>query len=172
MSKAIIIFVVILSTCSNLQSQQLSGQIFEISLDKRECVIIAKCSCCSSELFFISDRLFCLVDYCKDENINMTGTYEIINDSLILIFKPKIVRFGIAWEGERMNSKGQTYLKSEKKYIRPLIFTLSQCSDSSLMLNNNKYEKYRYGLRTRANDEHERIYELTHSKEWRLLFKK
>ena len=91
-----------------------SGDIFELCDSVKNCGNEFYCN--PSELFFIDDKTFCLVDYSEIPygNKNMTGNYRMTSDSLFLTFNTKIVIFGMEWKDEPYLSEGKTYLKVKK----------------------------------------------------------
>lgn len=79
-----------------------------------------------------------------------------------------MIRFGIEWKGKRMNSERGTYLLEENIERKPLKFKLGSCNEF-LMLSNNEFKRYKVGLRTKFDDEKERMNSLLNSEEWKRL---
>lgn len=150
------------------QSQIIPGNIFDL------CDSIQNCGndlyCNPSELFFIDNKTFCLIDYSEIEygNKNMTGTYRFTSDSLFLTFNSKIIIFGIKWKGEPYVSDAKFYIKKRTENIDPLSFRIDKCQNGTLMLTNARIRKYSLGFKTKE-DEMERMIELLESREWKKL---
>ena len=168
MKKLLLITLTIISCQRDVQSQINPGEIINLCDSIKNCGNELYCN--PSELFFIDDKTFCMVDYSEIPygNKNMTGTYKITSDSLFLTFNPKIVIFGIKWKGEPYVSEGKTYLKKKTEKIFPLSFRIEKCQNNALMLTNTNVRKYSYGFKTK-DDERERMTELLESREWKEL---
>ena len=153
-----------------MQSQINSGDIFDLCDSTNNCGNELYFNV--SELFFINDKTFCLIDYSDVPyaNKNMTGTYRITSDSLFLTFNPMFVIIGIKWEGEPYISEGETYLKKKSEKISPLSFRIDKCQNNAIMLTNAKVRKFSYGFKTKE-DSKGKMTELLESEEWKELNK-
>lgn len=105
MQKFFGLLVLVLLSCSKPAKQEVGdmvqletqpafsfqGKVFFLGPSKKECQIYAECDCCTSELAFINENDFVLVDFCTEENVWTTGTYRADSITLTLTFQQKAV---------------------------------------------------------------------------------
>jgi hypothetical protein len=163
MTKIYLILSILTLTTINGVSQTLTGKIFEIGGDKKDCKVFAECDCCTSEIYFISDKQFALFDYCTYDHTLSTGTYKIVSNILTLTFKQTSVTNGTDEEG------GKPYLKKQKVEIKPVIFNLSKCDNGAFMLENKDFKDYKFGLRKSDKGEAKLIADFLRTDEWKLI---
>jgi hypothetical protein len=144
-------------------SQKLTGKIFEIGGDKKDCKVLGECDCCTSEIYFLNDLQFSLFDYCTFEHILLTGTYKVLSNTVTLTFKQTSVTNGADDED------GKPYLKKAKAEIKPVIFFFGKCDNGALMLENKEIKDYKFGLRKSEIGEAKRIADFLKTDEWRLI---
>ena len=167
MIKIFLTILFLIATLSQGTGQRLTGMVFELGPDKKDCKIYGECDCCTSDLYFLDDQKFALMDYCESDVILMTGDYKVLMGKLTLTFKQFSVISG--QDGTDENSK--PYTKKNKADIKPIEFTFGKCDNGGQMLENKKFNSYKYGLRAGKTDDSKRIADLLTSDEWKLLTK-
>ena len=169
MIKILITISLLVGTLNQGTSQRLTGMIFELGPDKKDCKIYGECDCCTSDLYFLDDKKFALADYCESDIVLMSGDYKVLAGKLILTFKQSSVISG--QDGTDENSK--PYIKKNTTDIKPVPveFTFGKCDNGGQMLENKKFNSYKYGLRAGKTDDSKRISDLLISDEWKLLTK-
>ena len=165
MTKAYFVIAILTLTTISGVSQKLTGKIFEIGGDKKDCKVFGECDCCISEIYFLNDNQFALFDYCTFEHILSTGTYKIVSNTLTLTFKQASVTNGTDDDG------GKPYLKMEKVEIKPVTFNLGKCDNGALMLENKGFAGYKFGLRKSETGEAKLIADFLTTDEWKLILK-
>jgi hypothetical protein len=165
MTKISLILVILTFITIHGVSQSLTGKIYEIGGDRKDCKIFAECDCCTSELYFINDKQFALIDYCTFDYTLSTGTYEVVSNIMTLTFKQRSLTSGTEDEG------GNPYLKVQNIEIKALTFKLGKCDDGALMLENNRFKNYKFGLRRDDQDEAKVIADFLQTEEWKLILK-
>jgi hypothetical protein len=96
----------------NAFGQKFTGQVFLLTEDFSEdkCEVIAQCDCCATDLFFLSDKDFAMVDRCLYNDSYYKGTYLITGNVLTLTFNQRVVNEIV----EKQTNK----VKNEIKKIR------------------------------------------------------
>ena len=164
MIKILLTTSLLAATLTQGVSQRLTGIIFELGPDKKDCKIYGECDCCTSDLYFLDDQKFALEDYCESESILMRGNYKVLAGKLILTFKQFSVIYG-------QDENAKSYSRKNKADIKPIEFTFGKCDNGGQMLENKKFNSYKYGLRAGKIDDTKRIADLLTSDEWKLLTK-
>jgi len=167
MIKILLTILLLVTTLSQGTGQQLTKKIFKLGPDKMDCKIYGECDCCTSDLYFLDDKKFALVDYCTFEEVLTTGDYKIMNGKLILTFKQLSVIHG----QDATDDNSKPYTKKDKADIKPIQFTFEQCDNGEQMLRNSDFNSYKYGLRTDKSSELRRLADLLNSDEWKVLTK-
>jgi hypothetical protein len=165
MIKILLTILLLLTTLIHGAGQQLTNKIFELGPDKKDCKIYGECDCCTSDLYFLDEKKFALVDYCTFESILTAGEYKFINGKLILTFKQLSVIHG----QDATDDNSKPYTTKDKADIKPIEFTFEQCDNGEQMLRNKEFNSYKYGLRTDKSNESRRVADLLTSDEWKLL---
>ena len=147
-------------------SQNLKEQSFLLTdrlLD--DCNVNAMCDCCASDLIFVSENKFVLVDYCTDHGTYYTGTYRLINNKLSLEFKQIKVVEDFDYGNNQLTDK------KESCDCPAIEFQIRKCKNGGLILDNFKKPELRYGTREQKEYETERVSKLKDSKAFKLLIK-
>ena len=165
--KTILTTIIILTTLISARGQILIGKIFELGADRQDCKIYAECDCCTSDLFFINENQFVLLDYCTFETTATTGTFKLTKDLIQLTFNQVSVTSG----QDYTDDDSTPYITKDIIEMKPLVFLLTKCEDGELMLENKEFMDYKFGLRTNTNDEDIRIISLLNSDTWETLIK-
>jgi|GEM_PF-1614686 len=144
-------------------SQSLKEQSFLLTdrlLD--ECNVNAMCDCCASDLVFVSDNKFVLVDYCTDHGTYYTGIYRLTNDKLSLEFNQIKVEENFDYD------KNELTEKKESCKCPTIEFQIRKCKNG-IILDNLIKPEFRYGTREQREIETERVSKLKNSKAYKLL---
>lgn len=165
MIKILLTILLLLTTLSQGTGQQLTNKIFELGPDKKDCKIYGECDCCTSDLYFLDEKKFALVDYCTFESILTTGEYKFINGKLTLTFSQLTVTHG----QDDTDDNSKPYTKKDTADIKPIEFTFEKCNNGEQMLRNKEFDSYKYGLRADKSNESIRIADLLKSDEWKVL---
>jgi len=146
------------------QAQTLKGQGFVLS-DRlnQDCTVENGCDCCLSNLVFISDKEFVLIDYCEAGGLYTTGTYSKIKNKLTLTFKQCVV----SEESDYLIEKREIKKKISK--IDPMDFEFTSCGKKTETIENLKIKSYRYGVKQSLTETNNFILDLKKSKAWKLL---
>ncbi|MEJ0055609.1 MAG: hypothetical protein WDN75_08115 [Bacteroidota bacterium] len=111
-----------------IQAQPLSRQVFELGNNKEDCQVSAECDCCTSDLFFLGDKQFAMLNYCTFSNDLMTGTYKTESNNLVLTFTQTVVTSG------QTEKEGKDFITKKSIVAKPLQFTIGRCEDGKMML--------------------------------------
>ena len=144
--------------------QNLVGQVFILTdnFDVETCELGSGCDCCSTDLFFLTDKEFGLVVRCIYNDSYYRGTYAINKDKLVLTFKPKEVNeivdeatFKVSHEVNKTTSD-------------PVEFKILKC-DNKLKLENTTNPGFKNGIRLPLTTEKEKTKRLKDREAWKLL---
>jgi len=125
-----------------------------------DCTLENRCDCCLSDLFFISDKEFVLIDYCEAGGTYTTGTYLRTKNKFILTFK----QFVVSEESDYLIDKREIKKKNIK--IEPMEFEFTLCGQKTTTIENLKLKSYRYGVKQSDKND---FSELKKSRAWKLL---
>ena len=144
--------------------QTFTGQVFmltEYFLDDK-CEVIAECDCCSTDLFFLTDKEFGMVNRCLYNDSYYRGTYSVKSTGLTLTFKQKVVNEIINEETNKIKNEPKTV------EIKPYQFTISKC-DTKIRLQHTTIKDFKNGSRYSVTREKELIKELKGTEAWKLI---
>lgn len=144
--------------------QNFTGQVFmltEYYLDEK-CEVNAECDCCSTDLFFLTDKEFAMVNRCLFNDSYYRGTYSVKANGLTLTFKQKVVNEIINEETNKI--KNQT----KKVEIKPYKFSIGKC-DSKIRLQHATIKDFKNGSRYSVTREKELTKELKGTQAWKLV---
>ena len=125
-----------------------------------DCTIENRCDCCLSDLFFISDKEFALIDYCEAGGTYTTGTYSRLKNKVTLTFKQCVV----SEDSDYLTEKREIKKKDVK--VEPIEFEFTKCGQKTETIENLKTKSYRYGVKQSDKND---FTELKTSKAWKLL---
>jgi hypothetical protein len=123
----IIIAVFLLISCNSknkkvenvnkkLNIKDLSGKIFDYapSIDTIKNISYGECDCCSGSYIFLNDNDFICIDYCESDTFYMKGTFEIVNNELLLKYNGVCVEEEYNWERENDSTVVEYFIKKSK----------------------------------------------------------
>jgi hypothetical protein len=168
MTKCFFIILLVANFFTSGHAQSLSGKIFELGSENKNCKIVGNCDCCTSDLYFINLNQFILADNCESQTIFTTGTYKIKSKTVTLYFKDRSVTSGVDYD---TNQEDKSFIGVNDSKIAPASFSISSCGVKDIMLINSKIKNYNFGLRGEITDESTRIKQVMISEEWKLLSK-
>ena len=143
-----------------------SGEVFLISelFDNQICSGIAQCDCCGTDLFFLDESQFAMISRCLFNDSYFSGTYQMLNDNLILNFTGKSVV-------ELINeSTNEVNYKTDTLEIKPIEFAVGWCREK-ILLQNPQLNGLKYGTPYDSWNATKLTKELTANLAWQLLAK-
>jgi len=157
----ILTVIFILGQSSLTCAQSLKGQSFMLSSKiNADCTIENRCDCCFSNLFFISDKEFAIIDYCETGGAYTTGTYSRFENKVTLTFKQCVV----SEDSDYLSEKRE--IKKQNVKIDPIEFEFTKCGQKTETIENLKTKNYRYGVKQSDKNDFK---ELKGSAAWKLL---
>ena len=144
--------------------QTFTGQVFmltEYYWDDK-CEVNAECDCCSTDLLFLTDTEFGMVNRCLYNDSYYRGTYSVKANELTLTFKQKVVNEIINEETNKIKNAPKTV------EIKPYQFTISKC-DTKTRLQHTTIKDFKNGSRYSLTREKELIKELKETEAWKLI---
>jgi hypothetical protein len=156
--------ILILGLQSFAFGQSVTGQVFMLTerFSDDNCEVVAQCDCCSTDLFFLTDKDFALVNRCLYNDSYFKGTYTIKNSKLILNFRQKEVTEII---NEQTNQKNNVLKKLK---IDPHVFSLTMC-DKKVRLIHETIKDFKNGTRHKLTKEKELQTKLNRTQAWKLV---
>jgi hypothetical protein len=144
--------------------QSFSGQAFILSKEflENKCEVYAPCDCCATNLFFLTDKEFGMVNRCMYYDSYYKGTYSIKDSKLTLTFKQKVVSEIM----DEVSSK-VTY-KTKVTKIEPKVFTIDKCNNK-VRLRHPTTVDLSNGSRYPVGDEKELTKELEKETAWKMV---
>ena len=161
-----ILILSLVSLCSIANAQVLSGQVFILSeqYDENQCEIIAPCDCCATDLFFLTDKDFAMINRCLFNDTYYKGTYSIGQGKLTLTFKEKNVRELVDEQTNKITNE------MENTKIEPYVFSVDVCK-KNIHLSHLTVKDFSHGLRYTTEKEKELKIKLYKTEAWRLISK-
>jgi hypothetical protein len=110
--------------------QVFSGQVFVMTehLSADRCEPQIECDCCSSDIFFLTDKTFVMMDKCIHNDSYYRGTYTLTNENLTLNFDQFVIKEIYSDETE------ETKIEKQNLKIKPIRFHVSTCKEDHLTL--------------------------------------
>lgn len=144
--------------------QSLSGQSYLLtdSLNDK-CKVVANCDCCATDLIFLTDKTFLMVDNCIYDDSYYTGTYSRTQTKVTLTFKQVTVHDIF----DEVTKKSRNEKRSAN--IKPIEFSIKICGTNKTMLEHPTIKQLKHGERQATIKEKELIRKLKASKEWKML---
>jgi hypothetical protein len=161
-----IVLFVALTTSQLIHGQTLSGQVFLLSeqFDENKCEVVALCDCCATDLFFLTDKDFAMINRCLYNDTYYKGTYNISKGKLTLIFKQKSVQELV----DEQTNKITHEMESTK--IEPFVFSVGVCK-KNIHLSHLTVKDFSHGLRYTTEKEKELKTALYKTEAWKLISK-
>jgi hypothetical protein len=140
--------------------QSLTGQVFHLAETYLEdkCIAIGQGDCDTSDLFFLTDKQFCLITRCIDNDSYFSGTYLVRNKKLILTFKQAEVNV-------ITNDQSKTETKRNNAKIETRECIINSCGQKVKLV----YSDIESGSRVTQIEEKEMTEELKRTTAWKLL---
>ena len=144
--------------------QDFTGQVFMLTeyFADDKCEGFAECDCCSTDLFFLTDKEFGMVSRCLYNDSYFRGTYSVKANKLTLTFTQTVVDEILNEE----TNKTQNDLKTIE--IQPYQFTISKCG-SKVRFQHATIKDFKNGSRYSLTREKELITELKDARAWKLI---
>jgi hypothetical protein len=161
-----LIFILILALQSPVFGQIFTGHVYMVAEDflDEKCEAFAECDCCSSDIFFLSNKRFCFISRCISGDSYFTGTYLSRSNKLKLTFDKKYV------DELTDNDYNVIKLETKTKNTEAIEFNITTCG-KKLRLTHPTTGEWKNGSRYEQKRETEIIKELTASKPWKQLSK-
>ncbi len=144
--------------------QSFNGQVYMLTeyFQDDKCEVTAECDCCSTDLFFLTDKEFGMINRCLFNDSYYMGTYTIKADEVVLTFKQKVIN--------EITNEETNKIKNELKTveIKPYKFAISKC-DSKVRLQHATIKDFKNGSRYSVTREKELIKELKGTEAWKLI---
>lgn len=146
-------------------SQNFSGQVYLLSENFLEdrCQVLIEANDCSTDLIFLSEKTFAMVNRCLYNDTYYVGTYIRRKALLRFAFKPVMVR-----EVYDADLDKKKYEKSKLK-IEPIEFIVSTCDVGKFTLEHTAIKDYKYGSRITGQPAREKIIKLKISRSWKMI---
>lgn len=124
--------------------QSLAGKIFLFApeLDSKTCTVTGACDCCSSNILFLSDSSFLMIDYCEANYSYSKGIYYMDNSSLRLRLDKLSVNKDYNWEKETDTTGSVTaeyFYKVENLKPTSIIYQRQDCNGSIIFKNKSEF---------------------------------
>ena len=150
---------------SQLHGQNFSGQVYLLSEDFLEdrCLVLVEGNECSTDLIFLSDKTFAMVNRCLANDTYYMGSYSRKKNVLKLTFKAVMAR-----ETYDPKLDKKKYEKTKSK-IDPIAFTITTCDVGKLTLEHTPIRDYQFGSRVTGKAAREKIIKLKISRGWKMI---
>jgi hypothetical protein len=145
--------------------QVISGQVFVMtehsSADR--CQPQIECDCCSSDILFLTDKKFIMVDKCIHNDSFYRGTYTVATENLTLKFDQFVINEIYNDEAEEIK------IAKQNLKITPIRFYISTCKAGNLTLQRTDLKVLTNAFQESNEKAAKKISELKKTKTWKQL---
>lgn len=145
--------------------QTLSGHVYVLteSFSQDGCKPMIECDCCSSDIVFMTDKEFVMIDRCLHNDSFYKGKFEVNKENLTLKFNQLVVK-------EIYNENTQE-TKTEKKNLKiePVKFYITSCGTDKLVLQRLGIKVLTKAFNVTLDSEEKIKKEIKESKAWKIL---
>jgi hypothetical protein len=138
-------------------------------IDSLKCEVFAECDCCSDEICFLNNTQFIRLFYCLHNNSATSGTYKVLGNKLLLVYKGKVVTkiFDEDYYNKNNGTKGKYSWETASIGAYTDTISISFCNNSLKLT--EKGEEILYGEISRHNSYKEALAELKKEGFWKRL---
>jgi hypothetical protein len=146
----------------NALSQPFSGQVYVMTdhFTTDRCRPQIECDCCSSDIVFITDREFVMVDKCMYNDSYYRGKYTVTKEDLTLMFDQFVVK-----ETYNDDTK-ETKIEKRNLKITSINFYISNCKAGDLELQRTDLKVLTKAFKESSEKTDQTIKELKKTKAW------
>jgi hypothetical protein len=148
-----------------VSAQSFSGQVYLLAEKFLEdkCQVLTEEKDCSTDLIFLNDKTFAMVNRCKFNQAYYTGKYVKKKDKLFLTFKQVVAR-----EVYDPAKDKKTYEK-KKEVIQPVELNITLCEAGKITLEHPSIKEYKNGSRLLGRIAREKLTKLKIAKAWKMI---
>jgi hypothetical protein len=147
-------------------AQQFSGHRYVMTehFTTDTCRPQIECDCCSSDILFISDKEFVMIDRCLYNDSYYRGTYSVTKENLTLNFRQIVVKETYVEETET------TKVEKRNLKIVPFRFYITNCETDDFILQRTDLKVLTKAFREKKENADGEIKELKKKDAWKQLF--